>query len=88
VFYAAAIFPRDAVLVEGETRDYEGRFFCPRCGSSVYARSDEETEIYLGSLDATNQFTPTYEGWTLRRESWLPEIRNMTCYRHGREEDC
>ena len=33
LFHASAMFPQDAVTIEGETRDYEGRFFCPRCGS-------------------------------------------------------
>ena len=27
------------MTIEGETRDYAGRFFCPRCGSSVFART-------------------------------------------------
>ncbi|GLK57531.1 hypothetical protein GCM10008170_35510 [Methylopila capsulata] len=26
----------------------------------------------LGSLDAPDQLRPTYESWTVRRESWLP----------------
>jgi hypothetical protein len=29
-------------------------------------------EVNLGSLDAPDQFVPTYELWTIRRESWLP----------------
>jgi hypothetical protein len=48
VFYASAVFPQDAVTIQGETHDYEGRFFCPRCGGSVYARSDDEIEVHLG----------------------------------------
>ena len=36
LFHASAVFPQDAVTVDGETRDYAGRFFCPRCGSSVF----------------------------------------------------
>ncbi len=71
LFYAAAIFPEDVVAVEGEVRDYEGRFFCPRCGSSVFARSGDEVELHLGSLDAPNQLIPSYEIWAVRRESWL-----------------
>ena len=65
-------FPKIAVTIEGETRDYAGRFFCPRCGSSVFARSADEIEVNLGSLDAPDQLRPTYELWTVRRESWLP----------------
>ena len=52
LFHASAIFPQDAVTISGETRAYAGRFFCPRCGSSVFARSGDEVEVNLGSLDA------------------------------------
>ena len=72
LFHASAIFPQEAVTITGETRDYEGRFFCPRCGSSVFSRSGDEIEVNLGSLDEPNQFMPTYELWTIRREAWLP----------------
>jgi hypothetical protein len=72
LFYAAAMFPQDAVTIEGETREYPGRHFCPRCGSSVFARSAGEIELHLGSLDAPDQRVPTYESWIVRRESWLP----------------
>ena len=33
LFHASAVFPQDAVAIEGETRDFAGRYFCPRCGS-------------------------------------------------------
>jgi len=59
-------------MINGETRDYAGRSFCPRCGSCVFARSADEIEVNLGSLDAPDQLKPTYELWTSRRESWLP----------------
>lgn len=72
LFYAAAIFPESAVTIDGETNAYEGRHFCPRCGSSVFARTEDEIEVHLGALDAPDQFVPTYEGWTDRREAWLP----------------
>jgi len=67
-----AIFPEDAVTITGETRDYGGRSFCPRCGSSLFGRSGDEVEMSLGALDAPDQLTPTYELWTVRREAWLP----------------
>lgn len=72
LFYAAAIFPGDVVAIAGETRSYAGRHFCPRCGSSVFARTGDEIEVHLGSLDAPDQLMPTYECWTVRREAWLP----------------
>jgi hypothetical protein len=85
LFYAAAIFPREAVDIEGETRDYAGRHFCPRCGSSVFARSGDEIEVHLGALDAPDQFVPTYECWTIRRERWLPAFPAMRRYERDRE---
>ena len=72
LFYAAAIYPQRAVMVNGETSSYAGRHFCPRCGSSVFAHSGDEIEIHLGALDAPDQLRPTYECWTSRRETWLP----------------
>jgi hypothetical protein len=84
LFHASAIFPEHAVTVEGETRDYAGRHFCPRCGSSVFGRSGDEVEVSLGSLDAIDQFQPTYELWTVRRESWLPQFPVTKRYEHDR----
>jgi hypothetical protein len=72
LFGAFAIFPEDAVTIEGETRAYGTRSFCPRCGSSVFSHSGDEIEVHLGAFDAPDQFAPTYELWIIRRESWLP----------------
>jgi hypothetical protein len=72
LFHASAIFPQGAVAIEGETRDYAGRSFCPNCGSPVFARAGDEVGVNLGSLDAPDQLIPTYELWTIRRESSLP----------------
>lgn len=84
LFYAAAIFPQDAVTVSGATRDYAGRHFCPRCGSSLFARSEDEIEVHLGILDAPDQLVPTYENWTVRRVSWLPPFPLKKHYLHNR----
>ena len=85
LFHASAIFPADAVSVEGETRSYGGREFCPRCGSSVLGRSGDEVELSLGALDAPDQLVPTYELWTVRRESWLPSFPLRHSYDRDRE---
>lgn len=85
LFQASAIFPQDAVTVAGETRDYGGRHFCPDCGSSVFGRSGDEIEVNLGALDAPDQFAPTYELWTIRRESWLPAFAQTKRYPRDRE---
>lgn len=85
LFFAAAIFPQEAVTIRGETRNYGGRHFCPRCGSSLFSRSDDEVEVHLGALDAPDQLTPTYENWTIRRESWLPPFDVSRRYERDRE---
>ncbi|MBS1183038.1 MAG: glutathione-dependent formaldehyde-activating protein [Proteobacteria bacterium] len=85
LFHASAIFPEEAVVIEGETGDYNGRHFCPRCGSSVFGKSGDEIEVNLGTLDAPNQFEPTYELWTIRREAWLPAFPLKHSYERDRD---
>ena len=87
LFHAGAIFPEESVKIEGETRDYAGRHFCVRCGSSVFSRSGDELEVSLGALDAPDQFVPTYELWTIRRESWLPRFPLERRYERDRESE-
>lgn len=92
VFGASAIFPEAAVAVTGDTHHYGGRHFCPRCGSSVFARTGDEIEVHLGTLDEISQFTPTYENWAIRREGWLPPLPLRHSYARdrtskGRSED-
>ena len=85
LFHSSAIFDESAVAIEGETRDYAGRHFCPRCGSSVFGRSGDEVEINLGSLDEIDRFQPTYELWTIRREGWIPPFPVNERFEHDRE---
>lgn len=87
LFYAAAIYRPEAVEITGETRAYAGRHFCPRCGSSVFAISDGEVELHLGTLDAPDQMAPEYECWVLRREAWLPEFPGLARHDRDRPED-
>lgn len=92
LFHASAIFPENAVAIEGETRGYAGRSFCPECGSSVFGQSGDEIEVSLGSFDAPDQFMPTYELWTIRHEHWLPPFPLKKHYERdrppsGRSED-
>lgn len=85
LFHASAIFPQEAVTIEGETRDYAGRCFCPRCGSPVYGYWDDEIGVNLGALDVPDQLVPSYELWTIRRESWLPPFPGTKRYDRNRE---
>ncbi|MEM8749885.1 MAG: GFA family protein [Pseudomonadota bacterium] len=85
LFYAAAVFPEDAVEISGTTGEYNGRCFCPRCGSSVFARSEDEVEVHLGTFDAPDQFIPNYESWVQRRENWLPPFPVKHHYQRDRK---
>ena len=85
LFYAAAIFRRDAVTIMGEPQSYAGRHFCARCGSSVFARSGDEVELHLGTLDAPDQLVPGYESWVIRREAWLPDFPATRRYPRDRD---
>ena len=84
-FFAAAVFPETAVAIEGTVGDYKGRCFCQRCGSAAFARSDGEVELHLGALDAPDQFQPSYELWTDRRESWLLVFPETTLHPRNRD---
>ena len=86
IFHASAIFRSDAVAVTGTTASYAGRHFCPDCGSSVYSGTGEEAEVHLGAFDSPSQFKPTYELWTIRRESWLPPLLGTKLYERDGEE--
>lgn len=87
LFHASAIFHERAVTIEGETRHYQGRHFCPECGSSVFSRSGDEIELHLGALDQPDRFMPTYELWTLRRESWLPPFPLARHFERDRDDE-
>ena len=86
LFQTSAVFPEQAVTIDGETRDYDGRHFCPRCGSPLFGRSGDEIEVNLGILVDIDQLKPTYELWTIRRESWLPPFPLNRRYERDRDE--
>jgi len=85
LFSAFAIFPADAVTISGEANHFAGHSFCPRCGSSVFSRSEDEVEVHLGAFDAPDQLKPTYELWTIRREAWLPPFPLARRYERDRD---
>jgi hypothetical protein len=84
LFHSFAVFPPEAVTVTGETRTYKTRSFCPTCGSPLFDRWEDEFELHAGCLDAPDQLTPSYESWTIRRESWLPPFDLAKHYERDR----
>ena len=53
----------------GETGAYQGRYFCPKCGSPGFGRFGDEVGVNLGALDGVDRLKPTYELWAVRREA-------------------
>ncbi len=86
LFHASAIFFADHVAISGNAQHFRERYFCPRCGSSVFSRSDNEIELHIGAFDKIDQFKPTYELWTIRREGWLPEFAGLKPHQRNRDE--
>jgi hypothetical protein len=77
-FTVYALWPAEAVELRGEISSYDGRGFCPRCGSRLIDTADPDrtlVEIRIGSLDdAPFELKPVDETWVKRRESWIPPV--------------
>ena len=77
-FSVYAHWPVEAFELSGELSSYDGRGFCPRCGSRLLDTADPDdthVEIRIGSLDeAPFELKPVDEIWVKRRESWLPPV--------------
>ncbi|MDM9627766.1 GFA family protein [Rhizobium sp. S152] len=70
-----AVWPAAGFEFKGETGEFEGRRFCPNCGSRMFSANADEAEIKLGILtEAPTSLAPTYELWVKRREKWLAPI--------------
>ena len=86
LFHASAIYPEDAVTVEGETRDYAGRFFLSPLRLSCFwtqrRRNRSEPRIARCPQPAGADLR-TLE--TVRREAWLPPFPVLNRYDHDRD---
>jgi hypothetical protein len=79
-----AQWPVEAFETSGELSTYDGRGFCPRCGSRLFDTADSGDtviEIRIGSLDdAPFELKPGDEIWVKRRESWIPPVEGAAQY--------
>jgi hypothetical protein len=70
-FLAYADWRPEQFEYTGVVTTYQGRSFCPICGSRLFSRSERQVEIYIGTLDSVpSGITPIDEGWIIRREPW------------------
>lgn len=78
VFMAYANWPLEAFAATGALKTFEGRSFCPECGSRLFSLQDDAVEIKIGTLDeAPTTLIPDEEIWVWRREKWLPALHGV-----------
>lgn len=44
------VWPASGFELKGETREFRGRSFCPKCGSRLFSANEQEAEVKLGIL--------------------------------------
>ncbi len=83
-----AQWPVEAFEISGEISVYDGRGFCPRCGSRILDPpdpGDSLVEIRIGTLDdAPFNLKPAAEVWTKRRETWIAPVDGAAQYDENR----
>ena len=77
-----AMFKRDAVLIEGETRSYASiadsgnhmhRMFCPTCGTPMFGYAEERAHLLVvrvGTMEDPSAMAPTSTIWISQAPSW------------------
>jgi hypothetical protein len=78
-------WPREAFDLSGELATYDGRSFCPRCGSRLVCIDGAAVEVRIGSLDdAPFGLQPEAEIWIKRREPWLAPVGGASQHEENR----
>jgi len=87
-----ALFPSDAVTIEGETTAYDSvadsgnrmrRSFCPACGSPMFSQAQARPHILIvraGALDDPNIADPAGAIWVSSAPGWAcidPDIEHI-----------
>lgn len=87
-FSVYAQWPVEAFEISGAISSYDGRGFCPRCGSRILnppEPGDSLVEIRIGTLDdAPFNLQPEAEIWTKRREPWIAPVEGASQHDENR----
>ena len=88
-FTIYAHWPVEQFEVRGEIASYEGRGFCPRCGSRLLdppEPGDGLIEVRIGTLDdAPFGLKPETEVWVKRREAWISPVEGAAQHYENRD---
>jgi hypothetical protein len=87
-FTIYAHWPVEQFELRGEVVSYEGRGFCPRCGSRLLdppEPGDDLIEVRIGTLDdAPFGLKPETEVWVKRREAWISPVEGAAQHNENR----
>ena len=77
-FFARALFPQDALTIEGDSARYPSsnaieRVFCKTCGTRLLSWRTNGTAagVALATFDDRNAFTPTEHIWVKEKMNWV-----------------
>ena len=77
-FFARALFPQDALTIEGDSARYPSsnaieRVFCKTCGTRLLSWRTNGTAagVALATFDDRNAFTPTAHIWVQEKIDWV-----------------
>ncbi len=78
-FYARALYPQSAVVIDGETRSHPSshrteRVFCPACGTTLFSRSIDGRNVIgvsLATLDDISVLAPDRHIFVDFKQPWL-----------------
>ena len=89
-FFARALFPQTALMVEGETDRYATstrleRVFCAKCGTRLFTwRTDGSAAgVALAVFDDRHAFSPTEHIWTSEKMNWIRLDDGLPQYEKG-----
>jgi len=89
-YYARALFPQNALTVDGETARYPtsdriDRIFCRRCGTRLFSwrRDGSAAGVALATFDDRNAFIPTEHIWVSEKLNWVCLNDGLTQYPEG-----
>jgi len=89
-YFARALFPQRAVTITGPTAAHLSspaleRVFCQQCGTRMFARRTNGTNIGIGLVvfDNRNAFAPTEHIWVSEKVDWLELNDELTKHLEG-----
>lgn len=95
-FGVGVYYPRAAVAVTGEAREYvratdSGNtfhtFFCPTCGTSLYwygSRDPSRIGLATGCFEASEQLPPDRSVYEARKQDWV-DFGDVPGFERGRD---